>query len=96
MNNIETSVECVETLERTLNMDIQTSFANFIGIKDNEKLKTCLEGLKVTAKKFRDLLDFGHEQLKSSAVKPRIKPWVDRFLSVNHDIDEVRIKPLLC
>lgn len=45
--------------------------------------------MKETAKKFRELSDFGHEQLKSSAVNPRIKPWVDKFLSVNHDIDEV-------
>ena len=57
--------------------------------RDQEKIKSCLAGLKTTVNKFRQLLDFGHEQLKSSAIKPRIKPWVDQLLSVNHVIDEV-------
>ncbi len=58
--------------------------------RDQEKIKSCLAGLKTTISKFRQLLDFGHEQLKSSAIKPRIKPWVDQLLSVNHVIDEVK------
>lgn len=33
-------------------------------------------------------LQYGLSQLSSSAVKPRLKPWVDSFLSVNHDIRE--------
>jgi hypothetical protein len=58
--------------------------------RDQEKIKSCLTGFKSTISKFRQLLDFGHEQLKSSAIKPRIKPWVDQLLSVNHVIDEVK------
>lgn len=90
LNNIETSVDGIEALEKTLGTDIQANFASHIEVKDQEKLRSCFDGLKVTAKKFRELSDFGHEQLKSSAINPRIKPWVDKFLSVNHDIDEAR------
>lgn len=57
--------------------------------RDQEKIKSCLAGFQTSKSKFRHLLDFGHEQLKSSAIKPRIKPWVDQLLSVNHVIDEV-------
>jgi len=69
--------------------EIQITFGNSLSVRDQEKLQSCLAGLKTTASKFRHISDFGHEQLKSSAIKPRIKPWVDHFLSVNHDIDEV-------
>lgn len=57
--------------------------------RDQEKMKSCLSGFETAIRKFRQLLDFGHEQLKSSAIKPRIKPWVDQLLCVNHVIDEV-------
>ena len=80
----------METLEKSLAKETQATFTSTISKRDTEKLQSCLNDLKGTAVKFRSLSDFGHEQLKSSAIKPRIKPWVDRFLSVNHDIDEVR------
>lgn len=88
LNNIETSIECVETLQTNITNEIQLNFGSTLTSRDQSKLQTCLAGLKTTAAKFRKLSDFGHEQLKSSAIKPRIKPWVDEFLSVNHDIDE--------
>nr|CAG4642373.1 EOG090X02VY [Evadne anonyx] len=88
LNNIETSIECVETLQTNITNEIQLNFGSTLTLRDQRKLQTCLAGLKTTAAKFRKLSDFGHEQLKSSAIKPRIKPWVDNFLSVNHDIDE--------
>jgi len=72
-----------------LSNEIQANFGNNMSARDSGKLQSCLADLKGTASKFRSLSDFGHDQLKSSAIKPRIKPWVDSFLSVNHDIDEV-------
>jgi len=40
--------------------------------------------------KLKDVLNFGFDQLTSSAIKPRIKPWVDGFSSTSHNISEVR------
>nr|CAG4646110.1 EOG090X02VY [Macrothrix elegans] len=88
LNNVETSIECVETLDKNLSIEIQTSFGTALSKRDEAKLQSCLAGLKTIGAKFRQLFDFGHEQLKSSATKPRIKPWIDHFLSINHDIDE--------
>lgn len=90
MNNIETSIECIETLEKNVSNEIQVNLSSTMTTRDQEKVKSCLTGFKTTISKFRQLLDFGHEQLKSSAIKPRIKPWVDQLLSVSHVIDEVK------
>lgn len=92
LNNIETSIEYIETLDKNVSYEIQVNLGNTMTNRDQEKVKSCLAGFKITINKFRQLLDFGHEQLKSSAVKPRIKPWVDELLSVNHVIDEVTPK----
>ena len=89
LNNIDTSIEYIETLEKNVSAEIQLNFGSLITSHAHEKIQSCLAGLKSTAAKFRQLLQFGHEQLKSSAIKPRIKPWVDQLLSVNHVIDEV-------
>nr|CAG4636851.1 EOG090X02VY [Ceriodaphnia reticulata]SVE72827.1 EOG090X02VY [Ceriodaphnia reticulata] len=88
LNNIETSIEYIETLDKNVSYEIQVNLGSTMTSRDQDKIKSCLAGLKTTINKFRQLLDFGHEQLKSSAIKPRIKPWVDQLLSVNHVIDE--------
>ena len=89
LNNIEVSIECVETLEKNLSREVQANLGGILLRRDQEKLQSCLTGLTTTTKRFRSLSEFGYEQLKSSAIKPRIKPWVDYFLSVSHDINEV-------
>ncbi|XP_032781517.2 conserved oligomeric Golgi complex subunit 4 isoform X3 [Daphnia magna] len=88
LNNIETSIECIETLDKNVSHEIQINLGSTMMSRDQEKIKSCLAGFQTSKSKFRHLLDFGHEQLKSSAIKPRIKPWVDQLLSVNHVIDE--------
>nr|CAG4649171.1 EOG090X02VY [Scapholeberis mucronata]SVE93508.1 EOG090X02VY [Scapholeberis mucronata] len=88
LNNIDTSIEYIETLDKNVSNEIQVNLGNSITGRDHEKIQSCLAGFKTSITKFRQLLSFGHEQLKSSAIKPRIKPWVDQLLSVNHVIDE--------
>lgn len=96
LNNIEISIECLETLEKSLSLEIQTNFGSTLTSRDQEKLRSCVAGLQGTACKFRQLSEFGHEQLKASAIKPRIKPWIDRFLSLNYNIDEVQSNKKSC
>nr|CAG4650012.1 EOG090X02VY [Sida crystallina] len=88
LNNIEASIELVESLDEKLSNDIKVILGSPLSERDSGKLHSCLSELKSTTTEFRNLLNFGHEQLESSAIKPRIKPWVDHFLSVNHDIGE--------
>lgn len=37
----------------------------------------------------------GLNELNSTAIKPQVKPWINLFLSVSHNIEEVRLSVLL-
>ena len=54
--------------------------------------QSCLTDLAAVSSRFKDVLDFGFSQLHSTAIKPRIKPWVDTFLSTSHNISDVSFK----
>ena len=51
--------------------------------------QSCISDLGATSARFRDVLDFGFSQLVNNALKLRIRPLVDTFLSTNHNISEV-------
>jgi hypothetical protein len=50
-----------------------------------------LSDLGAAATRFKDVLDFGFTQLKSNAVKPRVKPLTDSYLSTSHNMTEVSL-----
>ncbi|XP_023316573.1 conserved oligomeric Golgi complex subunit 4 isoform X2 [Trichogramma pretiosum] len=90
LNNAETSIEYVETLSRNLKIDIEQAFPN-MQTKEKGKIESCLAGMKNVTFTLRTVVDYGLEQLRSSAIKPRINPWVDSFLTINHEADEEEI-----
>lgn len=47
------------------------------------------DDLKATTGKLALVVEFGISQLRATAVKPRVKPWVDIFNTTSHDIKEV-------
>ena len=61
------------------------------GMNGNErgKLESCLSGLSTVTTSLRELIEYGMQQLQSSAVKPRINPWVDAFVAIDHHFTEV-------
>lgn len=61
-----------------------------IAMSENEKVKleSCLSGLGSVAASLKAVIDYGMQQLRVSAIKPRVNPWVDAFLSVNHQLSE--------
>ncbi|CAD6216456.1 GSCOCG00004617001-RA-CDS [Cotesia congregata] len=87
LNNADVSIEYVETLSKSLTADIDAAFPS-LQQKDRDKIDSCLAGMKGVTTTLRAVIDYGMEQLRSSAVKPRITPWVDSFLSVNHQVNE--------
>ncbi|XP_076657379.1 conserved oligomeric Golgi complex subunit 4 isoform X2 [Halictus rubicundus] len=87
LNNTDVSIEHVETLCKSLNALIDAAFPN-MPAKDRGKIDSCLSGLKSVISILRAVTDYGLEQLRVSAVKPRVTPWVDAFLSVDHHINE--------
>lgn len=52
-------------------------------------LQSCVTDLGNVAVRLKEVVDFGVSQLRSSAIKPRIKPLTDAFLSTSHNISEV-------
>lgn len=50
---------------------------------------TLADDLKATTGKLALVGEFGISQLRATAVKPRVKPWVDIFNTTSHDIKEV-------
>lgn len=87
LNNADVSIEYVETLSKSLDAEINSAFLN-MPKKDHDKVDSCLAGMKNVTSTLRSIIDFGMEQLRASAVKPRVTPWLDSFLSVNHQVNE--------
>ncbi|XP_015126863.1 conserved oligomeric Golgi complex subunit 4 isoform X2 [Diachasma alloeum] len=87
LNNADVSIEYVETLSKSLAIEIDSAFIH-MPHKDRGKIESCLAEMKNVTSTLRSVIDYGMEQLRASAVKPRVTPWVDSFLSVNHQINE--------
>lgn len=90
MNNADNSIEYVEALCDSVLREINIAFPN-MKTNDQGKLESCLSGLSSVTANLREVIDYGIQQLKVSAVKPRINPWVDAFLNVSHQFNEVII-----
>ncbi|XP_071650281.1 conserved oligomeric Golgi complex subunit 4 [Temnothorax longispinosus] len=87
LNNTDVSTEYVETLCKSLGAEIDATFPNMLK-KDRGKIDSCLSSLKGVILILRGIIDCGLEQLRVSAVKPRVTPWLDAFLSIDHHINE--------
>jgi hypothetical protein len=62
--------------------------------KEKGKIENCLAGMKNVSITLRTVVDYGLEQLRVSAMKPRITPWIDAFLTINHQINDVCTIPI--
>lgn len=87
LNNADISTEYIETLLTTISEEIHITFPA-MSIKEKSLLDSCLAGIKTVGDSLRAIVDFGMQQLRSSAIKPRLHPWVDQFLSHNHNLTE--------
>jgi len=87
LNNTDTSTEFIETLWSTIKEEITVAFPK-ITTKECEILDSCLSGLKSVRDTLKAVNDFGLQQLRSTAVKPRLHTWVDQFISLNHTFSE--------
>jgi hypothetical protein len=87
LNNADKSTEYIETLFTNMGEEIKISFTNIDGHK-KEMIESCLSGLKSVGASLKAEIEFGMQQLRSSAIKPRINPWIDQFPSYNHMLSE--------
>uniref|UniRef100_A0A182NGK8 Conserved oligomeric Golgi complex subunit 4 n=1 Tax=Anopheles dirus TaxID=7168 RepID=A0A182NGK8_9DIPT len=87
LNNADMSTEFIETLWKMMTEETAITFPT-MSAREKEKLDSCLGGLKSVGDSLKALVDFGFQQLRSSAIKPRLHPWVDQFLTHNHNLTE--------
>lgn len=84
LNNADVSCEYVTTLCKGLCQEIRVESE-----QERAKLDSCLAGLGTVTASMGAIVDFGLQQLRVSAIKPRVAPWVDTFLSLSHVLTEV-------
>ncbi|XP_058446819.1 conserved oligomeric Golgi complex subunit 4 [Malaya genurostris] len=87
LNNADMSTEFIETLWSMMADEIKLNFPAMTP-REKEKLDSCLSGLKSVGDSLKALVDFGLQQLRASAIKPRLHPWVDQFVNHNHNLTE--------
>ncbi len=87
LNNIEWSIECIETIKKLFEDDVAKLFAN-VSQTAKDKLASCLQDLSACATRFKELLDYGFSQMSGNEIKPKLKQWSEPFLAVNHKITE--------
>ncbi|XP_042869293.1 conserved oligomeric Golgi complex subunit 4-like [Penaeus japonicus] len=87
LNNAETSMRHVRSLHQTLDENITSAMVGLTPTA-RAKLDSCLNDLKGTTGKLGMVGEFGISQLRATAIKPRVKPWVDTFTITSHDISE--------
>ncbi|XP_044728429.1 conserved oligomeric Golgi complex subunit 4 [Chrysoperla carnea] len=87
LNNTSVSCEYVDTLCTALMEEVVKSMPQ-ITSNDREKLESCISGLSAVTTNLKSIEDYGMEQLRSSAIKPRVNQWLDEFLNVPHEITE--------
>lgn len=90
LNNADMSTEYIETLWKTMEQEINGTFPAMTSV-ERQILDSCISELKAVRDSLKACVDFGMQQLRSSAIKPRLNPWVDQFLSYNHYLTEVSL-----
>lgn len=89
MNNADNSTEYVTALCDNIMKEIETSCPN-MNLNERGKLESCLSGISSVSASLNEIIEYGVQQLKSTAIKPRINPWVDNFTSFSHQLTEVK------
>lgn len=94
LNNADMSTEYIETLWQTMEQEIKGAFPGITNV-EKQLIESCLAELKTVRDTLKACVDFGMQQLRSSAIKPRLHPWVDQFLNYKHHFTEVKLVKLL-
>ncbi|XP_023017309.1 conserved oligomeric Golgi complex subunit 4 [Leptinotarsa decemlineata] len=87
LNNADSSTNYVETLCGCVMQEIDQALPN-MNQNDRGKLESCLSGLSLVTTNLKDIIEYGIQQLRSTSIKPRVNPWVDSFLNINHHLTE--------
>ncbi|KAI4464745.1 conserved oligomeric golgi complex subunit 4 [Holotrichia oblita] len=87
LNNADSCTYYVEALCDRVMLEIEQAMP---AMKENDrgKLESCLSGLSSVTATLKDVIEYGLQQLRASAIKPRVHPWIDSFMNINHEMTE--------
>ena len=88
VNNAEMSVDYAESLRKKLTQEIASADLGLTS-KDQVKVDNSIGQLQTLVEQFRALMDLGMDQVKVAVIQPRIRPWVEGFISTSHNINDV-------
>lgn len=88
LNNLDTACENIKTLKSSINEDVKKASTTQKQNYQKEKLETCFSDLVSLTGRFKTITTSGLSQLCSAVFKPRIKTWIDAFISCNHILTE--------
>ncbi|XP_058986424.1 conserved oligomeric Golgi complex subunit 4 isoform X2 [Musca domestica] len=88
LNNADISTEYIDTLWRTMEQEIAGAYPSMTMV-EKQLIESCLSELKSVRDTLKACVDFGMQQLKSSAINPRLHPWVDQYLTHKHQLTEM-------
>lgn len=88
LNNADSSTEYVTALVDSIMKEIEAACPN-MNAKERGKLESCLSGISSVSARLTEIIEYGIQQLKNTAIKPRVNPWVDTFLNFSHQLTEV-------
>lgn len=88
LNNADMSTEYIETLWQTMEQEISGAFPAMTNV-ERQLIESCIAELKTVRDTLKACVDFGMQQLRSSAIKPRLHPWVDQYHNYKHHLTEV-------
>lgn len=87
LNNTESGTEYLNRLQSSIQMDTVV-LSSSLGPKQAEKIQNCLSGMLSVTDKLKIVLDTGMAALRTAVVKPRLKPWIDSFTTIPHNIND--------
>lgn len=87
LNNADVSTEFIETLTNSITDEIKGALPR-ITAKEIGLVESCMSGMKSVRDTLKAIVDFGLQQLRASAIKPRLHTWVDQFIALNHTMTD--------
>ena len=89
LNNAESGLEYITRLQTSIGSELSSLQASSsLSSKQTDKISSCMTGLPAVQARLRATLDSGLAALRTSVIKPRVKPWVDGFCLVTHNLTD--------
>lgn len=87
LNNADMSTDFIETLTTSIIDEIKLTLPR-ITAKEIGLVESCMSGMKSVRDTLKAVVDFGLQQLRATAIKPRLHTWIDQFIALNHTMSD--------